>query len=159
MGALYFVFSKIDHHILLKTLKYTSPYYVLLAMLVFVVSQLFSAERLHWFFKRVPLSITRLFNYKLYSLGLFYNLFLPGGIGGDGYKIVLLRKRMHFSGKKIFWAILLDRFSGLWALCSLLAILIVFTVNIPHIAIYCISIVALVTSIYYFLYQKFFKKK
>jgi glycosyltransferase 2 family protein len=31
---------------------------------------------------------------QLYLLGIYYNLFLPGGIGGDGYKIYLLKQKI-----------------------------------------------------------------
>ncbi len=57
---------------------------------------------------------------------MFYNLFLPGGIGGDGYKIYLLNKRFKVKAKRIFWAILLDRVMGLLALFCLAAGLALF---------------------------------
>ncbi len=50
---------------------------------------------------------------------MFYNLFLPGGIGGDGYKIYLLQKNYQTGTKKIFGAVLADRISGMVALVVL----------------------------------------
>lgn len=50
---------------------------------------------------------------------MYYNLFLPGGIGGDGYKIYLLNKITGVKVKSLFWAVLLDRVTGLLALFCL----------------------------------------
>ncbi len=58
---------------------------------------------------------------------MFYNMFLPGGIGGDGYKIYLLNKRFQVKTARIFWAILFDRVSGLVALFGLSVIFVYFT--------------------------------
>jgi uncharacterized membrane protein YbhN (UPF0104 family) len=44
---------------------------------------------------------------------MFYNLFLPGGIGGDAYKGYLLRQTFGTSGKRLASVLLLDRLSGL----------------------------------------------
>jgi hypothetical protein len=58
---------------------------------------------------------------------MFYNLFLPGGIGGDAYKGYLIRKRFQVSTKKVVSVLVLDRLSGLTLLflyaCFLLALL------------------------------------
>ncbi|MEO8406437.1 MAG: lysylphosphatidylglycerol synthase transmembrane domain-containing protein, partial [Chitinophagaceae bacterium] len=61
-------------------------------------------------------------NLKLYWLGMFYNLFLPGSIGGDAYKVILLTKKYNVPYKKTAAAVLLDRFSGLTALGLILAV-------------------------------------
>jgi glycosyltransferase 2 family protein len=52
---------------------------------------------------------------------MFYNLFLPGAISGDAYKVVLLTRKYEVSYKKITAAVLLDRFSGLLALGLILS--------------------------------------
>jgi glycosyltransferase 2 family protein len=53
---------------------------------------------------------------------MFYNLFLPGSISGDAYKVVRLSKDYNVAYKKTTAAVLLDRFSGLVALGVLLVI-------------------------------------
>jgi hypothetical protein len=55
---------------------------------------------------------------------MFYNLFLPGGVGGDGYKIFYLGKESGIKKSKVFWAVLLDRISGV---ISLLILVIIFS--------------------------------
>ena len=56
---------------------------------------------------------------KLYLLGMYYNLFLPGGIGGDGYKIYYLNKRHDVKTSRIFWSVMMDRVMGVLALFCL----------------------------------------
>ncbi len=59
---------------------------------------------------------------------MFYNLFLPGGIGGDGYKVYLIKKYFKTEGiKKIVTAAFLDRISGLIALVFLCLPLLMLT--------------------------------
>ena len=69
------------------------------------------------------------YTYKLYQcwglenlvfLGMFYNLFLPGGIGGDAYKAYVLKKyNPNSSNKRTITVLILDRISGLFALFSI----------------------------------------
>jgi len=53
---------------------------------------------------------------------MFYNLFLPGSISGDAYKVVLLKRKYDSSYKKTSAAVLLDRFSGLLALGLIMSV-------------------------------------
>jgi uncharacterized membrane protein YbhN (UPF0104 family) len=50
---------------------------------------------------------------------MFYNLFLPGGIGGDAYKIWILHRDQGVSAKKAFQSLLFDRLSGFMLLSGL----------------------------------------
>jgi hypothetical protein len=52
---------------------------------------------------------------------MFYNLFLPGSISGDAYKVILLKRKYDVHYKKTTAAVLLDRFSGLLALGLILS--------------------------------------
>jgi uncharacterized membrane protein YbhN (UPF0104 family) len=119
LGILGFVLYKIDLRQLADVFARVNVFYLLVALVFFVLSKLISAFRLNRFLKKVDIIISDKFNIKLYLLGMFYNLFLPGGIGGDGYKIYLLNKRSNVKAKQIFWAILLDRVMGLLALFCL----------------------------------------
>src|SRR5215831_9802824 len=90
--------------------------WLLLAVLLLMLSKLFSAFRLNIYFRNIRIHLPEWKNIKLYWLGMFYNLFLPGSISGDAYKVVLLKKKYDSSYKKTSAAVLLDRFSGLLAL-------------------------------------------
>jgi uncharacterized membrane protein YbhN (UPF0104 family) len=57
---------------------------------------------------------------------MYYNLLLPGGISGDGYKIKLLMDTFKKPFKRIFTLTLMDRISGLFALGQLSLILLLY---------------------------------
>lgn len=117
--ALYIVFRNIDWNVTRKVLLSADLLYLLIATIFFIGSKVFSAFRLNRFFAAIHLSLTDLYNLRLYWIGMFYNLFLPGGIGGDGYKVYLLNKKYKVSVKPLISATLLDRISGLFALIVL----------------------------------------
>jgi len=134
-ALLYYVFSKV-HFSEIKTKLVNANYWWMLAGVFFYF----------------------LSNFRLYLLGIFYNFLLPGGIGGDGYKIYLLNKTYKLPAKKVFWAILFDRLSGLWAIGLIIVCLKVFVPQIPiHMAIP-LGVFAIGTVIYYLVVMKFFKE-
>ncbi|MGI4021244.1 MAG: lysylphosphatidylglycerol synthase transmembrane domain-containing protein [Janthinobacterium lividum] len=154
---LYLVLRKMDFQKVKQTLSAAQPLYLLLAVLTFFVSQLIASSRLLSFFKSIHLKLDFRFNLRLYMLGLFYNLFLPGGIGGDGYKIWLLNKNYKLPAKRVFWAIFFDRLSGLWAIGLITISLIIFIPQINvHIGIP-LSVFVVGTAAYYFVAHRFFK--
>ncbi len=125
--ALYYVFSHIDLSALLQLLGRSDPFWLLGAFVAFNLSKIISAIRLNRYFRAIGVYLSEMKNLLLYYLGMFYNLFLPGGISGDGYKIFLLGRRHNGSYKKLFQATLLDRISGLSALLFLAGILYSFS--------------------------------
>jgi glycosyltransferase 2 family protein len=127
IGALYYVYTKIDPEEMIGILKKANIGLLFVALLLFIVSKFISSIRLNHFLRRINIFISHKYNIKLYLLGMFYNMFLPGGIGGDGYKIYLLNKRFQVKTARIFWAILFDRVSGLVALFGLSVIFVYFT--------------------------------
>ncbi len=132
LGILGFVLYKIDTEELLRVFSRVNLWYLIPALLFFAVSKLIAAFRLNRFLASTGIIISDAFNIRLYLLGMFYNLFLPGGIGGDGYKIWLLNKRFDVKARNIFWAILIDRVMGLLALFCLASGLAVF-IPIPEV--------------------------
>jgi glycosyltransferase 2 family protein len=155
--SLYLVFKKVDPKDLKSAFSSTNPLFLLGALIFFVISQVISASRLNTFFKGIGLNIPEGYNFRIYLLGMFYNLFLPGGIGGDGYKVFLLKKLHKISARKLLWAIFFDRLSGLWALGLIISALIFF---LPHLGIpewMPVAVLLCGTLIYYFVMQRFFK--
>ncbi len=122
-GALWLVARHLDLPALGRTLRSAQPGWLVVAAGLFMVSKLISAVRLNHFFRAVTIQLGEGYNLRLYWLGMYYNLFLPGGIGGDGYKVYLLGRQ--FPGRRavIFRALLLDRLSGMVALLVLLLVL------------------------------------
>lgn len=122
--AMYLVFRKIDTAQLWQITKSIQLIWLIPAVLMFVLSKVFTALRLNLYFRNIGLQISEKLNFRLYLVGMFYNLFLPGGIGGDGYKVYLLNKQYKTSVKSLVQSALLDRLGGLTAIVFLLLVLI-----------------------------------
>ncbi len=118
-GALYIVFRNIDWDQTKAIFLETNPGWLALATFFFIASKVLSAFRLNLYFRNIGLIVTERYNLRLYWIGMFYNLFLPGGIGGDGYKVYLLNRSHGTPVKPLIQATLLDRISGLVALLVL----------------------------------------
>ncbi|HVZ56506.1 MAG TPA: lysylphosphatidylglycerol synthase transmembrane domain-containing protein [Chitinophagaceae bacterium] len=117
----WYISRKIDLPQVGRALTSAHPGYLLAAWIFFLLSKWASAIRLNIYFRNISLSLPAGANLRLYWLGMFYNLFLPGAISGDAYKVILLTKRYGIPYKKTAAAVLLDRFSGLLALGIILA--------------------------------------
>jgi glycosyltransferase 2 family protein len=119
--CLWYVSGKIDFAKASQALHHADWQYLLPALIAFIVSKLLSAFRLNIYFRNIGVHLPAWQNIKLYWLGMFYNLFLPGSISGDAYKVILLNKKYKTAYKKLTAAVLLDRLSGLLGLGLLLA--------------------------------------
>ena len=155
--ALFIVFRKIDVEELGLVIREASVFYLLVAALFFVLSKVLASSRLQKFLQDVEIPISWKANFRLYWLGMYYNLFLPGGIGGDGYKIYLLNKHHEVKTKRIFSAVLVDRLSGVFAL-SVLASLLSSFIDLPF-SLHIIMLVYIPIGVllFYFLIRKFWR--
>ena len=118
-GALLIVFRSINWEVTQEILLNSSLSGLVVATLFFAASKVLSAYRLLFFFRSIDLTLSFAYNLRLAWVGMFYNLFLPGGIGGDTYKVYLLHKQSGISAKSIGAAVLLDRINGMVALIFL----------------------------------------
>ncbi len=91
-----------------------------------MLSQWVSAQRLLTLFRAINFPLSQKSNYILYLIGMFYNFFIPGGIGGDAYKVYILNKEFGWSVKKLSAAIFVDRFMGLTAIGILITLFCMF---------------------------------
>ncbi len=157
VAALWYVFTKIDLREVIHIFNHVNYGWLLGASLLFIVSKIFSSLRLNVFFNNIGSGLTEKSNLRLYLLGMYYNLFLPGGIGGDGYKIYLLNKKYGTKAKKLFWAVLLDRVNGVLALFVLAMVMVPF-IPVPEIYKYlAIGIIPVSIVVYYAVIYWFFK--
>lgn len=106
------------------------------AILFFIGSKLASAYRQYTLLNDLRMGIGLESNVKLYWKGMFYNFFLPGGISGDGYKVVFLARKFTQSNKSIFLAILYDRVYGVAALLVFLVLFYYFLPVYPELRPY-----------------------
>ena len=158
--ALYFVFKKVDPEETFETLSEVNIFYFLLAVLVFNISKIISIFRLKYLLKDMGVYINDLFNLKLYYIGAFYNLFLPGSIGGDGYKIYLIKQKYQGDTRPTISAIFLDRLSGLVALVVITAVFLLLSSYEHHTLFYTIVIGGMILAYpaYYLFLYLFFKR-
>jgi len=117
----WYISKKIDFNAARDAFLKANWLWLSFAVILLMLSKLFSAFRLNIYFRNIQIHLPEWRNIKLYWLGMFYNLFLPGSISGDAYKVVLLKRKYDSSYKKTSAAVLLDRFSGLLALCLILS--------------------------------------
>lgn len=122
IACIWYVSGKIDFSKAATAIRSANGLYLLLAMLAFIASKLLAALRLNIYFRNTGVRLPTWQNIRLYWLGMFYNLFLPGSISGDAYKVILLKRKYDAGYKKTTAAVLLDRFSGLLGLGLILAV-------------------------------------
>lgn len=157
VAALWYVYTKIDVREVGQIFRHVNYGWLMAATLLFAISKLLSSYRLNVFFRNIGAGLTERSNLKLYLLGMYYNLFLPGGIGGDGYKIYLLNKKFGIKAKKLFWAVLLDRVNGVLAL-FVLAMLMVPFLALPALYKYlAMAAIPLSIAVYYLSIHWLFK--
>jgi len=128
---LYLLFTKVPFNEIWVLWTDSNPLWLFGALVLFAASKWISLLRLHLLMNWLGLNWTFPLQARLYLLGMFYNLFLPGGIGGDGYKAFIYQKTSGLSLKKGLSALLLDRISGVWALAFWAVILAIFVDGLP----------------------------
>ncbi len=130
--ALYIIINKVDLSKAGTYLQQARWYYLILAFLSFFASKFIASFRLNRLYRTQQLYLSERLNVKLNFLGMFYNLFIPL-VGGEGYKAFWIKKHFTIKVKKLVSSALLDRASGLVALCLLSVIFFWFSqFEIPH---------------------------
>jgi len=149
-GALYWVSTNIHFRELKEPLERCNPVYLVVALMCYATSQVLASSRLRSFLTAIGLRVSERYNLRLYQVGLLYNFFLPGGIGGDGYKIYFLKKNHAIRGRRVLTAVFFDRLSGLWALSVIICCLVMFMprFRIPNMLVIAVLMVGTATYIY-----------
>ena len=156
VAALWYVFSRLDLQEVLGTIAQSKFLYLAGALILFVLSKLVSSLRLNKFLVSTGIYLSEKANMKLYLLGMYYNLFLPGGIGGDGYKIYLLNRKYEVRTRKIFWSVMMDRIIGVVALFCMAVVLFCFIPGMGKYAWYIWILIPIAISISYLAFRRFF---
>ncbi len=154
--CLWYVSGRIDFSKAAAALEKAKWSYLFPALLAFIISKIISAARLNIYFRDIRIGLSPGENIRLYWLGMFYNLFLPGSISGDAYKVILLTKRFGVPYRDTMAAVVLDRISGLTGLGLLLA-LYSFLVPIPAMYPWFIAVSACLSlPAFYFIIRRYF---
>ncbi|MDF3047540.1 MAG: hypothetical protein K0R73_658 [Candidatus Midichloriaceae bacterium] len=152
VAALYLVFNKIDFKEAALLLKDMDPIFFGGAFICSVISMFISGIRSQHYFSEFGLTVPKKDMVKLYFAGAFLNLALPGGIGGDGYKIFHIYKHFHFSKLKAFRIVLYERVNGFYVLCIFGFIIAYFSsfIKLPYTYIINTALLVLITPCYIF---------
>jgi uncharacterized membrane protein YbhN (UPF0104 family) len=153
----WYISRKIDFTAAKDAFLKANWFYLFIALLLLTISKIFSSFRLNIYFRNIRILLSEWTNIKLYWLGMFYNLFLPGAISGDAYKVILLKRKYDAPYKKTSAAVLLDRFSGLVALGLIMAVygVIVFDKKLYDVILLGGAFAAVL--ILYFVIRKYFR--
>lgn len=152
---LYFVFRKIPFREVAILWSKINIFYLFTAAFFFLISQILSTKRLEFYLFANQFNLNFQSNLELYFLGMFYNFFIPGGIGGDAYKVFLLNKNFGWNIKKITSSLFADRLSGLLAICILISVLFTFLIHSLWIwAIFVMIILGIFVA--FFIFKKIF---
>ncbi len=115
-ALLWFVLSQADWHSIYSHAQKIAPLWIILAIGSFTAAQFFAVLRMNFYYQKAHKPIDFIYALKLHYVALFYNIILPGGIGGDGYKVLMLKKNADYSAKEGIKIQLLTRFNGLLVL-------------------------------------------
>jgi uncharacterized membrane protein YbhN (UPF0104 family) len=129
--AVSWVISKIDLTEVGKSLAGIPVAISIFALVIFNISKVVTSVRLNIFFRQEGVVISEKENLKLYYKGMFYNMLLPGGIGGDGFKGFYLHNKLQVPVKNLVRPLLWDRITGAVGIGLLILVLINFQTAIP----------------------------
>lgn len=108
---LFYLFSMIDTGKFVGILKTADPVYIFYAFLVFLLSNMVILYRWLVLIRALDLTAPLKEVVRYFFIGLFGNLFLPSGIGGDIIKIMGLCKNSSQKARVVA-SVVLDRLSG-----------------------------------------------
>lgn len=120
--AIYFAFQLIDPQAFRQNLAKTNIGWVIAGLVLYIISQVISSKRLQLILKTQGTEVPFMWNLELYFVGMAFNLFLPGGVGGDAYKAVAYSKKVSQPVKRFVLPLLADRIIGLIAILGILSI-------------------------------------
>ncbi len=118
--AFYLTFRNIEIEEVKKVFVEINYVYIFISIALFLMAKYLEAYRQNIYYKDVNIQLTNWENFKLYLLGMFYSLFLPGGIGGDAYRVYWIKSKTTIDLKEIIRATLVNRINGLFVLICIL---------------------------------------
>lgn len=120
---LVWVFYQTDQESFLNALRDSDKAALLLAFVPYVLSRISGALRLTGILNAASVPISNRSGLLLNWVSMFYGMFLPGGLGGDAYKLIRLKQLSPSSGTLILTrALLWDRLIGFAVLGLLTAL-------------------------------------
>lgn len=112
-GALYLLFHQLDMPRLLALFRSAQWEWIVVAFLMLNLAQLASALRMRFYFMAEKRILSVRYSIILYYIGMLFNMVLPGGIGGDGYKAYMLKRDHRFPLRTSIRLMISGRANGL----------------------------------------------
>ncbi len=133
---IYLVVTKLDFDKLDNLLKNIEVNYIIIALLSIFIAQVFGGYRMRYYYQVAGMNFNAFYAICFYFIGTMFNVVLPGGIGGDGYKAYYFQKKFRFPWQQSILATIRGRASGLFFLVLFLLVFAYFYkghINIPYI--------------------------
>jgi len=130
-----YFFTKIEINTLWNVLKQINPWLFLFSSFLYILSSYISTLRWKLFIpSTAKLKTSKLFS--LYLIGCFFNIFLPGSMGGDAVKVLILRRKIGL--QEALSSVFIERYIGFVSLLflGLLFFLLFFTKIKMHSTLY-----------------------
>ena len=118
VGVLAFLLVKADVGRLWDTLREAKLSYLFAALGAIFGGLFVSAYRWKAYLEALEMRLPYMTLFRLYYVGVFFNAFLPTGIGGDAYKALRLGRDKE-SMAPAFASVFLDRFAGVVAMAGI----------------------------------------
>jgi uncharacterized protein (TIRG00374 family) len=114
--------AKIDIEESFRTISHANYIPLIIAFAIFIFAQIISSLRFVYAMRTLNRSIPLILSIRVHFIGLWFNQLLPSGVGGDIYKVVLLKNYVGLS--RATRGTLLDRISGLGILMLSILVLL-----------------------------------
>lgn len=118
LAILFVIASKIDIAAVVQVVRGMQWEYLILALALQLLSAAIAAWRWYHIMRKLQFRERPMYYLKSYLKGTFFNQALPGGVGGDAYR-VLEAAKLGNGKKPAFYGVLLDRLLGLIGLLLL----------------------------------------
>lgn len=162
VAALYLTFKQIPVSEIVP-IMHQIDWPMLLCALGFVhFSQWMSSQRMRVYLKSHGGDLPWLPSLQLQYIGGLFNVFLPGGVGGDGYKAWWLKHYVKGTLKHNIYLMIANRLNGLWGLGVLTCGMMVFSTKVaeilPHAKLLAIAAIVAGSAAYHLLAWKLWKE-
>jgi len=113
VALLWWVFHRIDLESVSRAIGKADKLLLALAFVPYLASRTTAAMRLTTILQAHEVGLTHYGGVHLHWISMFYGMFLPGGLGGDAYKLLRLKQHYPAHGTMLLTRILLwDRITG-----------------------------------------------
>lgn len=113
IALLWWVFHRIDLESVSQAISKADKLLLALAVVPYLASRITAAVRLTTILQAHQVGLSHYGGVHLHWISMFYGMFLPGGLGGDAYKLLRLKQHFPAQGTMLLTRILLwDRIIG-----------------------------------------------